>query len=408
MASVTPRRNPSGTVIWRVQYRVDGRVRQDTFETARAAREYAALVDRVGGAAAREVLLARDRPIAEIPTLRAWVGEYLDPTRGHLGGITTGTREGYERIAERSFLAILGEIPLDSLTRQDVARWVHWREAQPSAARAGEQVAAKTVKNEHALLSAILAAAVEAGHVPGNVARGVRLTPGQRTEMVILTEPELTRLVDAMPEHYRPLTLFLAGTGMRWGEATALTWGDIDLRSALPTARVTKAWKRGPGGVGVLGTPKTRRSIRTVSLWPELVAAMGRPGPASQLVFRGTGRGDGTAPGRMWPERYRTSAWQPAVQEINRVTEHGPAPVDKRPRIHDLRHSHASWLIAQGLPLSYIQARLGHESIQTTVDRYGHLMPDAHQQLAAAAAAGMRIALAPRGAQGSDTRTNSS
>jgi integrase len=324
MASVTPRRNPSGTIIWRVQYRVDGRVRQDSFDTARAAREYAALVDRVGGGPAREVLLARDRDVADVPTLRQWVGEYLDPTRGHLGGITPGTREGYERIADRSFLTILGEIPLDSLTRQDIARWVHWREAQPSAARAGERVAAKTVKNEHALISAILAAAVEAGHIPGNVARGVRLTPGQRTEMVILTEPELTQLVDAMPAHYRPLTLFLAGTGMRWGEATALTWGDIDVRSALPTARVTKAWK------------------------------------------------------------------------INRITDAGTPAVDKRPRVHDLRHSHASWLIAQGLPLSYIQARLGHESIQTTVDRYGHLMPDAHQQLAAAAAAGMRIALAPR------------
>ncbi|MDX3849451.1 tyrosine-type recombinase/integrase [Streptomyces sp. AK02-01A] len=46
----------------------------------------------------------------------------------------------------------------------------------------------------------------------------------------------------------------------------------------------------------------------------------------------------------------------------------------KRPRIYDLRHTHASWLIAGKVPLPVIQARLGHESITTTVDRYGHLL----------------------------------
>ena len=47
-------------------------------------------------------------------------------------------------------------------------------------------------------------------------------------------------------------------------------------------------------------------------------------------------------------------------------------------RLHDLRHTYASLLIAQGAHPKYIQAQLGHASIQTTLDRYGHLMPDAH------------------------------
>ncbi|MCA0329475.1 MAG: tyrosine-type recombinase/integrase [Actinobacteria bacterium] len=53
--------------------------------------------------------------------------------------------------------------------------------------------------------------------------------------------------------------------------------------------------------------------------------------------------------------------------------------------MHDLRHSHASWLIAAGVPLPVIQRRLGHESIQTTVDVYGHLAPDALEIAAQAA-----------------------
>jgi len=48
-------------------------------------------------------------------------------------------------------------------------------------------------------------------------------------------------------------------------------------------------------------------------------------------------------------------------------------------RIHDLRHTYASMLINQGENLKYVQAQLGHSSIKTTVDRYGHLMPDAHR-----------------------------
>ena len=51
----------------------------------------------------------------------------------------------------------------------------------------------------------------------------------------------------------------------------------------------------------------------------------------------------------------------------------------QRIRFHDLRHTYASMLIAQGAHPKYIQAQLGHASIQTTLDRYGHLMPDLHE-----------------------------
>ncbi len=61
----------------------------------------------------------------------------------------------------------------------------------------------------------------------------------------------------------------------------------------------------------------------------------------------------------------------------------------KSPRIHDLRHTHASWLIAQGTDLFVVQRRLGHESITTTMDRYSHLLPE--QQISAAAAAGRAL-----------------
>ena len=70
-------------------------------------------------------------------------------------------------------------------------------------------------------------------------------------------------------------------------------------------------------------------------------------------------------------------AWGPALDTLD-------GQLRARPRVHDLRHTHASWLIAAGIPLTVIQRRLGHESIKTTSDRYGHLADDADAAGAAA------------------------
>jgi integrase len=58
--------------------------------------------------------------------------------------------------------------------------------------------------------------------------------------------------------------------------------------------------------------------------------------------------------------------------------------LEKVPRIHDLRHTHVSWLIAKNMPMKAIQLRLGHESAETTSDRYGHLLPEVDDQMVAA------------------------
>lgn len=60
--------------------------------------------------------------------------------------------------------------------------------------------------------------------------------------------------------------------------------------------------------------------------------------------------------------------WLPLSAQLKKA---GMAPF----RFHDLRHTHVAWLVAGGAPLPHIQARLGHESIITTIDTYGHLLP---------------------------------
>lgn len=376
MASIHPRKLASGGVSWRVMFRVNGAQAQETFRHEKGAIGFASLVDRIGGDAARRILEAR-RTHVDVPTLREWTLTYLDPETGMLTGIEPSTRDEYGRIAERSFLQILGEMPLNAIEKQDVGRWVEWQERQKPTRGEGT-LSAKTIRNYHGLLSSILQAAVPK-HIEANPAHRTRLSAGQKQEAQFLTRSEFAALLEHLPERWHPLALFLVGTGMRWGEATALTWGDLSLESSPATARVNKAWKKS----GMLKHPKTSRSNRTISLWPELVAAMGEPGTSTDLIFTAT-RG-----GRLWTGQFHERVWQPALNRAN------AAGMPKRPRIHDLRHTHASWLIASGAPLPYIQARLGHESIQTTVNVYGSLLPDAHAQMSAMMSEAMADVLPP-------------
>lgn len=386
MASVTPRATASGEPVWRVQFRIDGKLRQETFPSPKAADEFGKLVDRVGGKAAREVLDRRRNNVKAVPTLNEWTEKYLDPESGILTGIEPGTRATYRSIAKNSFLEILGEYPVDAIEKADVGKWIEWQERQPSKRTKGKKVAAKTVKNYHALLSNILKAATETNPPlrPDNPAHKTRLTKGLAREAVFLSPAEFARLVACIPEYYRPLVVFLAASQARWSEATALTWGDLNLDTVPPTVRIAKAWKKNPDGRPEIGVTKSKRGRRTVSLWPEVVEQLGTPGDPDALIFQGKLNHE-----RIWYGSFNSRIWKPAVEA---------AGLTRRPNIHDLRHTGASWLIADGQPLPYIQARLGHENITTTVQVYGHLLPDSHTRMSASLAGIMSDVLPVRGA----------
>lgn len=113
---------------------------------------------------------------------------------------------------------------------------------------------------------------------------------------------------------------------------------------------------------------------------------MGRPG--DDFVFNA--HGGPVKHATFWPKR-----WVKAITRAQNPVDADGLPdwnaprLTRSPRIHDLRHTHASWLIAQGTDLFVVQRRLGHESITATMDRYSHLLPE--QQISAAAAAGRAL-----------------
>ncbi|WP_369068587.1 tyrosine-type recombinase/integrase [Kineococcus terrestris] len=384
-AHIDARPRADGSIAYRVMFTLsDGAQTSVTMDTPASANQLVDLVARLGGDAALDLARARrGNIVGAVPLLRDWLEHHL----AHAAGVTDGTVAEYRRLAARTWLPTLGEYPLDTLTRDHVARWV--AQQTRTLTRRGTPTSAKTIANAHGLLSTVMASAVDAGHRPDNPCRGLRLPSGTREEMTFLTEGEFARVLAAVEPYWQPLVALLAGTGLRWGEATALTWGDLDLEAPVPTLRVSRAWKRGAGvnqggKVREIGAPKTRRGVRTVSLPPQIADLLRQlRGPAT--ARRGGGYVfTGPQGGTVHHQNFHPRVWRPAVER---------AGIGKTPRIHDLRHSHASWLIAAGVPLPIIQRRLGHESIQTTVDVYGHLAADTQGLAAQAAAAALSTAL---------------
>lgn len=281
-----------------------------------------------------------------------------------LTGINSGTRKKYRRNNERHIRPVLGGVPVDRLTREDVAAWLN-----------GLELADKTKSNIHSVLSAAIAEAVTAGLAPQNVATGLRISGGSaaRREPVYLSKEDVAMIGGEMVGQHATLARFLADSGLSFSEAIALRPRGLNLSTDNGSVLVTRAWKESAEG-WMIGSPKTKRGRRTVVIpkaTRQLLRAHVEGIGSSDLIFTGG------AGGRLGNARFHTGIWQ---RLMNRLEDQ----LSGRPTIHDLRHSHASWLIAAGVPLTVIQRRLGHESIKTTSDTYGHLAADA--DLAAATA----------------------
>lgn len=351
MSSIESRTSPAtGLESHRVRWRTPaGTNAARTFPTLADAERWRSVLDTIGSDAALKLLAPA--PVTQTVTVADLVRHHID----HLTGKDEGTVRRYRTILRDHLEPRFGRIAAAELTRADVALWV--KEARLLN---GKEPAPKTLRNWHSLLSDALSSAVRDEQLVRNVAKGVSLPKREHLaddDMVFLTYSDAGALLAATPEQWRPLVLTLLLTGIRWGEATALTVSALS--PATNSARIHTAWKQS----GKTGGPKSRRSRRTVVVPPEVFAALAplTAGKApGDLVFTAT-RGGRVRSGNFW-----NNVWSKVVDEVAPV-------IGKRPRVHDLRHTFASWAIQKGHQLPVIQRQMGHESIQTTIDLYGHL-----------------------------------
>lgn len=346
--SVRYRERNDGTPYWQVRFRENGRECSVSWDNPVQAEQYDNLVKQVGATRAREIC-----KIAAAPLRETTVRTYLQRHNDGLSGIEPGTIARYRAYVANDIGPALGDIPLHALSRDDIAAWIR---AMTKAGASG-----KTIKNKRDYLSGALKAAVRTGQLARNPCEDVKSPRWDREEMVFLTRDEFQLLLEHVSDYWKPLVEFLIASGCRWSEATALKPAAVD--RAHGTVRITKAWKTGAGGY-VLGVPKTKRSVRTINVSTSVLDKLDYTG---EWLFTNSGAGNRNPGGPVRIHSFNPNVWRPAVLRAQK------AGLTKRPRVHDLRHTCASWLMQAGRPLPSVQQQLGHESIQTTSDVYGHL-----------------------------------
>lgn len=222
----------------------------------------------------------------------------------------------------------------------------------------------KTVNNNLTLLTSIFNYAINLEILEKNPSDKIKKLQLPYKEMEFLTTNEIFTLLETAKEHYKdfyPVVFTAIFTGMRKGELLALTWDKIDLKNK--TITINKSLFNGK-----LQDPKTKTSIRKIDIVDELASALKEhkrnTSKLTKFVFH-------NANGKhLDPDNIVKRRFYPLLKKAEL----------KRVRFHDLRHTYASLLISQNLPIKYIQRQMGHSSIQVTLDRYGHLMPDVHDQ----------------------------
>lgn len=170
-------------------------------------------------------------------------------------------------------------------------------------------------------------------------------------EHVFLTHEQFALVENSIDPRFKLFARLLVDSGLRFGEATALRRRDVRVDNGRAVVAVSRAWKRADQGMKV-GGPKSRKSRRSVSLpmgLSELMVKHMEGMRPDALVFTAIGGA------RLPNQRFHRDYWDPMKKTL-------AGEVNPFPTVHDLRHTHASWLLAAGVHIHVVSARLGHES----------------------------------------------
>lgn len=364
MPSVRPRVTADGRERWVALYRdPSGRQRSaGTFSSERQA-------ERAAHRAESHVESgAWIRPSAGRITFRDYVETVWLPSR-HL---EISTMAGYRSYLDRHFLPCFGDRPMVEILPSTVQDWV------TEAKAAG--LSPSSIRKYHVMLHSVFKRAVRDRVLASNPCEGTELPKVIARRSRILTPAEYERLLAQIPERYRLLVVVDIETGLRWGELIALRPRHIDAvnRAITVEQTIVEVSKRhSPTGERMIVKeyPKDDEP-RTLRVSESLIQAMAEHIShhslgSDDLLFTSTGKRGGNPISR---NTFRTRVWMPALERSG---------LDFRVRMHDLRHAHASWLLAGGADLKAVMERMGHAQIMTT-QRYLHTLPDAQDAALAA------------------------
>ncbi len=238
------------------------------------------------------------------------------------------------------------------------------------------ELGANAAKKMHVLLHSAFQKAKDLEMIRKNPIDLVQPPKAKRKEIEIFTTDELHRILDTMQKdkhfiRFYPIVLVAMNTGMRKGEVLGLRWCDVDLEHR--TLFIRQQVQSLSRGEILIDTPKTRAGKRKISIPASVNAYLKgmysalseEDVPPEQLVFRS----QALTPIR--PEAI-SHMWK-RVQQLAGVPYRS---------FHCLRHTHATLLLANGIPIIEVSRRLGHANVTQTLDTYGHAMPNYDQGIA--------------------------
>jgi integrase len=280
------------------------------------------------------------------------------------------TFASYAQIIRLHVVPGLGPVPLQRLNPQLVQSWLNERR------RVG--LSARTCQYARAILCSALGQALRWGIVPRNVVTLVESPRVERHEIRPLLPDQARALLDTVRLHRLGALFTVAlALGLRQGEALGLKWDAVDFQAGVlhvraALQRVGKKW--------VLVEPKSERSRRIVAL-PRMAIVALRAHRVRQKKER-------LLAGSRWNESgfvFTTRTGTPiAPRNLNRAFK-GLLKKASLPevRFHDLRHTAATFLLAQGVDPRTIMETLGHSQISLTLNTYSHVLPALQQDAAA-------------------------
>jgi integrase len=298
--------------------------------------------------------------------------------------VRPATWERYRQLVELYLVPFLGRIMLAKL------RPMHVEQCYAEMARGiGERkpAGAHTRKFAGVVLSIALRHAVRMRLIPSNPAVDVAKARPAEREMLFMTASQAKWFLEAARSNQNYALFALAlGSGARQGELLALTWADLDFSAGVMNVR------RSLSRVGkefVVKEPKSRSSRRTISLPAFALAALQAHRNAALKGGRIAGPVFGTRTGNYLDKKNVLRAFRIIVAKANNGAREAAAKTNAEPdlipdaiRFHDLRHSHATALIAAGHSIKAVSRRLGHADVTITLRVYAHLMPDDDAKLA--------------------------
>jgi integrase len=299
---------------------------------------------------------------------RLTVGEFLDQwIDAACYELRASTAASYRMIVVKRLMPRIGRLRLTSLTPAHLTKLYSILLAE--GGKGGRALSPRSVRYTHTVLGKALSDAVEWGLLPRNPARSAKAPKPPKPEMAVWEVEQAQRFLASVSEdRLYALWLLMLTTGLRRAEVAGLRWSDIDLAAGTIAVRSTRV---AVDFEVVVSEPKTAKGRRSVAL-DGLTVQVLRAHRKAQLVER-------VRAGPVWHDTGFVFVREDGVpyhpERITMIFKRRVADAAvPRIRLHDLRHTAATLALAAGIHPKIVQERLGHSSINITLDTYSHVV----------------------------------